>query len=197
MKRVYNLDTLDDKENLSMNEKRFSILQVVGITALGMILSTVLLAGVAFAGYRFGLANGMAQVQINPGNPSVQQQQPNLPNRTRGNQPYLGVQFEAVTSELAKTEKLSVEAGAIIRDVVANSPAEKAGFKVGDVISKVNDLALDQNHSLADLVANAKVGDVVSFTVVRGSDTITIKATLGSQVAPQRTPRQAPPGLNG
>jgi S1-C subfamily serine protease len=101
---------------------------------------------------------------------------------------------------LAKTEQLNVEIGAIIRDVIANSPAEKAGLKTGDVISKVNDTALDKNHSLADLVTSHKAGDEITLTVLRGSETLTLKATLSSQSAPQRnfnTPRPRNPGSNG
>jgi len=188
-----------------MNENRFSMLKIVGGVALVSIVVIALMAGVAFGSYRLGLANGAVQAQTmqaqfdsrgNNATPNA----PALPFGRVTNRPYLGVQFEIVTTDLAKTEKLSVESGAIIRDVIANSPAEKAGLKTGDVISKVNDITLDKNHSLADLVTSYKVGDEITLTVLRGSETLTLKTTLSSQSVPQRnqnTPRPRNPGSSG
>lgn len=191
-----------------MNENRFSMLKIVGGVALVSVIVIALVAGVAFGSYRLGLANGAMQAQTmqaqldsrRNNNATPNPNAPALPFGRVTTRPYLGVQFEIVTADLAKTEKLSVESGAIIRDVIASSPAEKAGLKTGDVIGKVNDTTLDKNHSLADLVTSYKVGDEITLTVLRGSETLTLKATLSSQSAPQRnfnTPRPRNPGPTG
>jgi len=190
-----------------MNENRFSMLKIVGGIALASIVVIALVAGVAYGGYQLGVAKGVAQAQTmqaqfdsRRNNVTPQPNAPSLPFGRVTTRPYLGVQYEIITADLAKTEQLSVEIGAIIRDVIANSPAEKAGLKTGDVISKVNDTALDKNHSLADLVTSHKAGDEITLTVLRGSETLTLKATLSSQSAPQRnfnTPRPRNPGSNG
>jgi S1-C subfamily serine protease len=196
-----------------MSENRFSMLKIVGGVALLSIVVIALVAGVAYGGYQLGMTRGVAQAQTmqaqfdsrrNNATPQPNApQQPNAPAFPFGRvttRPYLGVQYEIVTADLAKTEKLSVEIGAIIRDVIANSPAEKAGLKTGDVISKVNDTTLDKNHSLADLVTSYKAGDEITLTVLRGSETLTLKATLSSQSAPQRnfnTPRPRNLGSSG
>ena len=187
-----------------MTENRFSMLKIVGGVTLVSIIVVALVAGVAFGSYRLGLANGAVQAQTmqaqfdsRGNNATPNPNAPALPFGRVTTRPYLGVQFEIVTTDLAKTEKLNVDSGAIIRDVIANSPAEKAGLKTGDVISKVNDTALDKTHSLADLVTSYKVGDEITLTVLRGSETLTLKATLSSQSAPQRnfnTPRPRNPG---
>jgi S1-C subfamily serine protease len=190
-----------------MNENRFSMLKIVGGVALLSIIVIALVAGVAYGGYQLGSANGkvlaqtmQAQLDSRGNNATPQPNMPALPFGRVTTRTYLGVQYANITSELAKTEKLSVESGAIIRDVIANSPAEKAGLKTGDVISKVNDTALDTTHSLADLVTSYKAGDEITLTVLRGSETLTLKATLSSQSAPQRnfnTPRPRNPGSGG
>lgn len=190
-----------------MTENRFSMLKIVGGVTLVSIIVVALVAGVAFGSYHLGLANGAVQAQTmqaqfdaRGNNATPNPNAPALPFGRVTTRPYLGVQFEIVTTDLAKTEKLNVDSGAIIRDVIANSPAEKAGLKTGDVISKVNDTALDKTHSLADLVTSYKVGDEITLTVLRGSETLALKATLSSQSAPQRnfnTPRPRNPGPTG
>ncbi|MBI4632080.1 MAG: PDZ domain-containing protein [Chloroflexi bacterium] len=189
-----------------MNENRFSMLKIVGGVALVSVVVIALVAGVGYGGYRLGVANGAVQAQTMQAqfdsrrNATPDPNAPSLPFGRVTTRPYLGVQFEIITADLAKTEKLSVESGAIIRDVIASSPAEKAGLKTGDVISKVNDVTLDKNHSLADLVTSYKVGDEITLTVLRGNETLTLKATLISQSSPQRnfnTPRPRNPGSSG
>ncbi|MGH7156636.1 MAG: PDZ domain-containing protein, partial [Candidatus Saccharimonadales bacterium] len=63
---------------------------------------------------------------------------------------------------------------------VPGSPAEKAGIKANDVITKVNGLDINENTSLTSALSKFKVGDQVTLTVVRNGKTITIKATLGN-----------------
>ena len=71
--------------------------------------------------------------------------------------------------------------GARVTEVIAGSPAEKAGLKAGDVILKVNDQTVDAGHELASLLGALKVGDTVTLNVQRAGDTnpLDIQATLG------------------
>lgn len=55
--------------------------------------------------------------------------------------------------------------GAQVTSVVAGSPAEKAGLKQGDVILSVDGTNVDPRHSLTDLIAAKKIGDVVTLSV--------------------------------
>jgi len=100
--------------------------------------------------------------------------------------PYLGVVYIPVTADVAKTYNLGVQQGAYIptsssagRDVIiAGSPAAKAGLKEGDIITKVDDQAIDASHSLTSLLGQHSVGDKVTLSVYRDSKTITIDVTL-------------------
>jgi serine protease Do len=100
-------------------------------------------------------------------------------------QPYLGVRYVSLTNDLAKEFNLKVNRGAYITSgdnqsaVVSGSPAEQAGLKDHDVITKVNGVSIDDKTSLTSALSRFKVGDRVSLTVVRDGKTITIKATLG------------------
>lgn len=102
--------------------------------------------------------------------------------------PYLGVVYVPITSDLAKQYNLSVTNGAYIPNssdlgqatIISGGPADKAGVKEGDVITKVNGTAINQTTSITALLDKQKVGDKVTLTIVRGSKTITIDVTLGS-----------------
>lgn len=95
---------------------------------------------------------------------------------------YLGVQYVMLTADSAKELKLSVSQGAYIStdpgSVVSGSPADKAGLKGGDVITKVGKIALTDSVSLASAVGRSKVGDTVELTVLRSDKEQKIKVTL-------------------
>ena len=101
-------------------------------------------------------------------------------------QPYLGVRYVSLTNDLAKEFNLKVNRGAYVTSgdnepaVVSGSPAEKAGLKDHDVITKVNNIGIDDKTSLTSALSRFKVGDKINLTVIRDGKTITIKAFLGN-----------------
>jgi serine protease Do len=104
-------------------------------------------------------------------------------------QPYLGVHYVSLTNDIAKEFNLKTNRGAYITSasgqeaVVSGSPADKAGLNDHDVITKVNNITIDDKTSLTAALSRFKVGDKVTLTIVRDGKTITKDATLGS--APQ------------
>jgi putative serine protease PepD len=76
--------------------------------------------------------------------------------------------------------------GARVAEVVSGSPAEKAGLRVGDVIRRVGDEAVQGPQDVASAVGDHQPGDELEIVVERGGKTLTLHATLGSQ--PARTP---------
>jgi len=99
---------------------------------------------------------------------------------------YLGVRYVQLDPDTAKQNNLSVSQGAWVQGdasdpaVVAGGPADKAGLKSGDVITKVGSTTLDASHSLETVIGNYKPGDHVALTVNRGGKTVTLNATLGT-----------------
>lgn len=95
---------------------------------------------------------------------------------TRG---WLGVAIQEITPELAKSFGLRGEKGALISDVVPGGPAEKAGFKRGDVILELNGKTVKDYHELPRMVASMPVGDKVTLKVLRDGKEMMIPATVG------------------
>ncbi len=69
--------------------------------------------------------------------------------------------------------------GAWITNVTKGSPADKAGLKVGDLITAVNDDKVDEEHSLSELIGKYKPGDEVKIHFKRGSRDETVTVMLG------------------
>ncbi len=71
--------------------------------------------------------------------------------------------------------------GALVREVIAGTPAAAAGLRVGDVITAVNDVPIDANHRLADVLSQYQPGDRVTLEIQRGvrGRTASVSITLG------------------
>jgi len=92
---------------------------------------------------------------------------------------WLGVQIQQVTPEIAKSLGLPKDEGALVADVTNGGPAEKAGFKQGDVILSFNGHAIQKVRDLPIVVAETAVGDKATVKVWRkGGET-----TLAPQIA--------------
>jgi serine protease Do len=94
---------------------------------------------------------------------------------TRGR---LGVQIQALTSELAKSFRLPDTKGVLVASVESKSPAEKAGLQTGDVILAFEGKPVTSAIELPRIVAATKPGTTVTLDVWRNGARRQIKATL-------------------
>ena len=96
----------------------------------------------------------------------------------RDGRPYLGLNLCGSVPEAVPVSRAA--SGALLTEVVSDSPAEEAGLQVGDVIVAVDGQAIDVEHSLADLIAGYKPGDRVMLEVMRpGEESREVTAKLG------------------
>ena len=100
--------------------------------------------------------------------------------------PYLGVRYISITDEYAYQYNLPVKRGAYLAPasegsqppIIPGSPAEKAGLKEKDIITKVGDTAIDEKTNLTSALAKYQVGDTVELTVLRDGKEQKIRVTL-------------------
>jgi len=92
---------------------------------------------------------------------------------------YLGVLPDDITKEIAEAIGLGKAQGAVIRSVIAGSPAEKAGVEGGDVVTKVDGKPVDKAADLRRLVAAVKPGAKTTLTVFRRGVSKDIVVTIG------------------
>jgi serine protease Do len=94
---------------------------------------------------------------------------------------FLGVMIQPITADLAKAFKLSKSEGALIADVNPGSPAERAGLKPGDVVTKVDDHAVADSRALRLMIGEMSPGEAVQMSVVRDGIERQYSVTLGEQ----------------
>ena len=93
--------------------------------------------------------------------------------------PYIGVIVSDVSEE---TMGYGLPAGAAVKAVSEDSPAEKAGLQVNDIITAVNGKEISGRTGLSEAVSAASVGDTLTLTVYRQGKTISVNVTVGEQI---------------
>ena len=91
---------------------------------------------------------------------------------------YLGVAIQEITSELSETFDMEFPHGALVSSVIANSPAEKSGIQVGDVITHFNDKLIRRSYELPPIVGITDIGERVPLIVQRNGSKVTIYARI-------------------
>ncbi|MBM4462932.1 MAG: PDZ domain-containing protein [Chloroflexi bacterium] len=93
--------------------------------------------------------------------------------------PWLGVQVTTVTSTIQSYYRLSVNTGALIVRVSSGSPADKAGLRAGDVVTKIDNKDISTAEDLISAIGSHQVSDQVTVVYYRGSAQRVVNTTLG------------------
>jgi S1-C subfamily serine protease len=104
--------------------------------------------------------------------------------------PYLGIRYVTIDYQVAKEENLPVQQGALVASgtdssgqpqpaVVPGSPADQAGIRDGDIITKVEGQPLDAEHPLDLVLSQYAPGQTVTLEILRHGSTLTVRVTLG------------------
>jgi serine protease Do len=102
----------------------------------------------------------------------------------RGQRPqrgYLGVGLQAVDEDLAPALGVPKDRGELVRSVVPNGPAARAGLQQGDVIVRVNGEQVTPEQTVSYLIANSKVGSRIPLDIIRNGRSMTVNVTLADR----------------
>jgi serine protease Do len=92
----------------------------------------------------------------------------------------LGVGIQGMDQTLAQSFGLKDSSGALVGNVEKGSPAEKAGFKPGDVIRSIDGVAMVDSTDISSRIGNAAPGSKLSIDVWRDGKTVALTATVGA-----------------
>jgi serine protease Do len=92
---------------------------------------------------------------------------------------WLGVKIQTMTEDIAEGMGMKDTAGALIAEVSKDSPAEKAGIKVGDVIVRFDNKPIMAMRKLPRIVAETEIGKHVEVVVWRNGEKKTLTVVLG------------------
>jgi S1-C subfamily serine protease len=97
--------------------------------------------------------------------------------------PWLGVGIRTLNDTAAKNLNLSATSGVVVLSVSTDGPADKAGVKQNDVITAIDGTKVTTSQELQAYVLKKSVGDEVTLTITRGTDSLSLDVTLGERPA--------------
>ena len=104
---------------------------------------------------------------------------PQLQSDGRVTRGWLGVAFQNMTPLLAESLSVGESRGALVAEVLPNTPAAIAGFKSGDVIVEFDGTPIKESGDLPMIVARTPVGKEVGVKVVRDGKERTLTVSIG------------------
>lgn len=113
---------------------------------------------------------------------------------------FLGVTLQSIDYDLAQAFNLKSVSGALITSVVKDSPAEKAGLKVEDIVVQLDDKPINNSAMLRNGIYMMKPGTKINLKVMRKDQTVQIPITIGNfveetPVATNGTPEKTTLGI--
>ena len=94
------------------------------------------------------------------------------------NKAYMGITPQTMTAQMAQQYRYDVTEGVFVCSVDPDSAADKAGLKLGDVITKMDDKTISSYEDLVAAKKSYSAGDTVTLTVYRGGETIEVPLTF-------------------
>jgi serine protease Do len=105
---------------------------------------------------------------------------------------WLGVQIQPVTEGVADSLGLEDTAGVLVTDVLADSPAEAAGVRSGDVIVRAAGEPMEDYRDLTKLIAGIEAGTEIEIEVIRGGKVRVIDVAIGRMPGEDIAARESP-----
>jgi len=94
---------------------------------------------------------------------------------------WLGVHTQSVDRDISDAFELDIDYGAIVNEVLGDSPADEAGIKDGDVIISFDGQKVWDQDDLLDFIENKKAGESVAIELIRDGKSVTVNVELGKR----------------
>ncbi|MDP5102352.1 MAG: Do family serine endopeptidase [Erythrobacter sp.] len=104
---------------------------------------------------------------------------------------YLGVGLAPIDEDFAASLGLPKKRGELVQTVQDDSPASRAGFKPGDIVTKVNSKDVTSEQTVSFLVANLEPGAQVPVELLRDGKQVALNVTLGKRPSEAELQAQA------
>ena len=94
---------------------------------------------------------------------------------------YFGAQFQDLNPELAEAFGLPVSEGAVMVNILPDSPADTAGLKPGDVVTKFGGRRVTSAADLRNKIGLARVGDSVALNILRNGEAMQVTVAVAAR----------------
>lgn len=95
--------------------------------------------------------------------------------------PYIGVEYQPISPDLAAQNDLPVDYGAFVLAVVPGGPAEQSGIREGDIILGIGDQQIQSQTTFTEALFDQAPGETVTVTVLRGNQERQFEVTLAGR----------------
>jgi S1-C subfamily serine protease len=95
--------------------------------------------------------------------------------------PYIGIEYQPISPDLAAQNDLPVDYGAYVLATVQAGPAEQAGIQRGDIILGIGDQRIQGQTTFTEALFAQSPGDTVTVTVLRGNEELQFEVTLAGR----------------
>ena len=95
--------------------------------------------------------------------------------------PYIGIEYQLISPDLAAQNDLPVDYGAYVLATVQGGPAEQAGIQQGDIILSIGDQQIQGQTTFTEALFAQSPGDTVTVTVLRDNEERQFKVTLAER----------------
>lgn len=92
---------------------------------------------------------------------------------------WLGVSVQSIDEQIARAMNLETSSGALIGDVMEDSPADEAGLQTGDIVVAIDNVPVNSSSALRSRIASMSPGTSVTLAVRRDGNGMHIPVTLG------------------
>ena len=92
---------------------------------------------------------------------------------------YLGTRWQPITPRIASAYRLPVEWGVFFAEVMPDGPAIQSGLQREDIITRIGDVALDDNHSYINVLFRYEPGDSTTLEIIRKAKILKTQVTSG------------------
>jgi serine protease Do len=93
--------------------------------------------------------------------------------------PYLGIRYVPLNPAIAAQLGIEQTEGILVASVANRSPASQAGLQPNDIITAIDNTPLTTDSALDQIVNSHKPGDILTLSVLRGTQKLSLKVTLG------------------
>lgn len=97
---------------------------------------------------------------------------------TRG---WLGISIQNISEDIAKSMNYKNKGGVLVSDVFKDDPADKAGIKVGDVITEINGRSIKDSQDLLLTIASLRVGEKANVKVWRDGKNLSFSVLVAER----------------
>lgn len=94
---------------------------------------------------------------------------------------WLGVEGQEINPQVLRNLELDSLHGILITDVDADGPGDRAGLKVGDIITRINHNDIMNTNDILNMIAAGKPGDIFIIEGIRQRQSFMMEATLGQR----------------